>query len=66
MARASPPRPAPDGGLTAVQRAVINAHVDSMTGFAVDVATIEPLGPAEFAESICATATWRSAAAWSR
>ncbi len=52
MARAFATAPAPDGGLTPVQRAVINALIDSMTGVQLDVATLEPLGPAEFAESI--------------
>src|SRR4051812_17385144 len=37
-------------GLTAVQRAVLNALVDSMTGVAVDAAAGEPLGPDEFGE----------------
>jgi hypothetical protein len=52
MARAFATAPAPDGGLTRVQRAVINALIDSMTGVQLDVATLEPLGPQEFAESI--------------
>ena len=52
MARAFATAPAPEGGLTPVQRAVLNALVESMTGVALDVATLEPLGPAEFAEAI--------------
>jgi hypothetical protein len=43
---------APAGGLTPVQRAVLNALADSMTGIAVDVATLDPLGPEEFAEGL--------------
>ena len=44
---------APDGtpqGLTPVQRAVLNALAESMTGITVDAATGEPFGPDEFAE----------------
>src|SRR4051794_27804158 len=52
MARAFGTAPAPEGGLTPVQRAVLNAMVESMTGVQVDVAQLEPLGPEEFAESI--------------
>jgi hypothetical protein len=52
MARAFATAPAPEGGLTAVQRAVLNALVHSMTGVEVDVGELEPLGPAEFAESM--------------
>jgi hypothetical protein len=40
---------APDG-LTDVQRAVINATVESMSGYVLDVAQLPPLGPYEFAE----------------
>jgi hypothetical protein len=39
-------------GLTEVQRAVLNAVSESMTGFAVDVASVEPIGPTEFAEGL--------------
>ncbi len=52
MARAFATAPAPDDGLTPVQRAVLNALVESMTGVVVDVAEVEPLGPAAFAESL--------------
>jgi hypothetical protein len=44
--------PAPSGGLTEVQRAVLNALVESMTGHAVDVAELDPIGPAAFAEAM--------------
>jgi hypothetical protein len=40
------------GGLTHVQRAVINATVESMSGFTIDVAELPPLGPDEFAEAM--------------
>ncbi len=52
MARAFATASAPAEGLTAVQRAVLNALVESMTGVVVDVADLEPLGPAAFAESL--------------
>jgi hypothetical protein len=52
MSRAFATAPAPDDGLTPVQRAVLNALVESMTGVQVDVAQLEPLGPQDFAESI--------------
>ncbi len=42
---------APDG-LTEVQRAVINATVESMSGFVVDVGGMDPLGPDEFAAAM--------------
>jgi hypothetical protein len=42
---------APDG-LTEVQRAVINAMVESMSGYTVDVRELAPLGPDEFAEAM--------------
>jgi hypothetical protein len=42
---------APDG-LTPVQRAVINATVESMSGYVLDVAELPPLGPEEFAEAM--------------
>ena len=41
----------PDG-LTDTQRAVLNALTTSMTGFVVDVANVEPLGPDEFADAL--------------
>jgi hypothetical protein len=40
------------GGLTEVQRAVVNATVESMSGYVVDVGGMDPLGPAEFAEAM--------------
>jgi hypothetical protein len=49
VATAVAPAGAPDG-LTPVQRAVINALADSMTGIVVDAAEGEPLGPDEFGE----------------
>jgi hypothetical protein len=42
----------PSGGLTEIQRAVLNAHVRSMTDFPVDVTSVEPLGPDGFAEAM--------------
>ena len=42
----------PPGGLTTVQRAVLNAHVEAMTGIALDVAEIDPIGPEAFAEGL--------------
>ena len=48
----SRPRRRQESGLTTVQRGVLNALVESMTGVAVDVAKLEPLGPEEFAESL--------------
>ncbi len=43
---------APADGLTEVQRAVFNAHVVSMTEHPVDVTTVTPIGPQEFAEGL--------------
>jgi hypothetical protein len=43
---------APSTGLTPVQRAVLGAHVESMTGVIVDLDTLPPLGPEEFAEAL--------------
>src|SRR5262245_52570961 len=43
---------APAGGLTEVQRAVFNAHVVSMTEHPVDVTSVTPIGPEEFAEGL--------------
>jgi hypothetical protein len=40
------------GGLTDVQRAVVNATVESMSGYVVDVGGMDPLGPDEFAEAM--------------
>lgn len=42
----------PPGGLTEVQHAVLNAHVTSMTDFPVEVTSVAPLGPEEFAEGL--------------
>jgi hypothetical protein len=42
----------PQGGLTVVQRAVLNAHVEAMTGVAIDVDDLTPVGPEEFAEGM--------------
>lgn len=42
----------PPGGLTDVQRAVLNAHVASMTEHPVDVTSVAPVGPEEFAEGL--------------
>jgi hypothetical protein len=49
VATAVAPTGVPDG-LTPVQRAVLNALAESMTGIVVDAAACEPLGPDEFAE----------------
>ena len=43
---------APASGLTTVQRAVLNALTESMTGVVVDVAEVEPLGAEAFAEAL--------------
>jgi hypothetical protein len=40
------------GGITEVQRAVINATVESMSGYVLDVAELPPLGADEFAEAM--------------
>ena len=40
------------GGLTEVQRAVVNATVESMSGYVLDVSGLHPLGPDEFAEAM--------------
>jgi hypothetical protein len=42
----------PPGGLTEVQHAVLNAHVTSMTDLPVEVTSVEPIGPEEFAEGL--------------
>ena len=42
----------PPDGLTEVQRAVFNAHVASMTEHPIDVTSVPPLGPEEFAEAL--------------
>ena len=39
-------------GLTDTQRAVLNALTTSMTGFVVDVADVEPLGPDDLADAL--------------
>jgi len=43
---------APSGGITEVQRAVITAISESMTGITVDVDTVAPVSAAEFAEAM--------------
>jgi hypothetical protein len=50
LARAVSTAAAGPGGITEVQRAVVNATVESMSGYVLDVATLPPLGPEEFAE----------------
>jgi hypothetical protein len=40
------------GGLTEVQRAVVNATVEAMSGYEVDVTGMDPLGPDEFAAAM--------------
>jgi hypothetical protein len=52
MARAFATAAAPASGLTTVQRAVLNALTESMTGVVVDVAGVEPLGPQAFADAL--------------
>jgi hypothetical protein len=52
MARAFASAARPESGITPVQRAVLNAVVESMTGVEVDVAEFEPLGPEDFAEAM--------------
>ena len=52
MARAFASASRPAAGTTPVQRAVLNALVESMTGFALDVAELDPIGPAEFADAM--------------
>jgi hypothetical protein len=42
----------PAGGLTEVQRAVLNAHVASMTEHPIEVTSVAPLDPQEFAEGL--------------
>jgi hypothetical protein len=42
----------PPDGLTEVQRAVLNAHVVSMTEHPVEITSVPPLGPEEFAEGL--------------
>ncbi len=50
LARAIATAGAPPGGITEVQRAVINATVEAMSGYVLDVAYLPPVGPDEFAE----------------
>lgn len=52
LARAVSTAAAPPGGITHVQRAVINATVESMSGHVLDVGQLPPLGPDEFAEAM--------------
>ncbi|MEQ8718109.1 MAG: hypothetical protein RIE08_10935 [Acidimicrobiales bacterium] len=42
----------PEGGLTELQTQVLTAITTSMTGYELDVAELEPLGPVEFAEGL--------------
>jgi hypothetical protein len=42
----------PPDGLTDVQVAVLNAHVASMTDHPVDVTSVTPIGPRDFAEGL--------------
>ena len=42
----------PPGGLTEVQHAVLNAHVTSMTDYPIEVTSVPPLGPEEFAKAL--------------
>ena len=44
---------APEGGLTGLQRILIEAVVSAMTGYAPDLAA-EPVGPEEFAQALAA------------
>ena len=41
---------APVGGLTSLQRLIVESLIESMTGFAVPVSRVPRLGPHEFAE----------------
>ena len=66
MARACATAAAGAGGLTEVQRAVVNATVEAMTGFVVDVAALPPLGPEEFAQRDAPSRSCGSASAWCR
>lgn len=52
LARAVSTAAAAPGGITEVQRAVVNATVESMSGYVLDVATLPPLGAEEFAEAM--------------
>jgi hypothetical protein len=49
LARACATAGAAPEGLTEMQRAVINATVESMSGFVLDVGELPPMGPDEFA-----------------
>ena len=42
----------PEGGLTDLQAQVLGAITSSMTGHEVDIDSLEPLGPVEFAEGL--------------
>jgi hypothetical protein len=50
MARAMATAATGPDGITKVQRAVVNATIEAMTGYEIDVAELPPLGPDEFAE----------------
>ena len=56
----------PPDGLTEVQRAVLNAHVVSMTEHPVDVDDRARRSGPKSSPRRCATATRRSASAWCR
>ena len=52
IARGMASAAAPPEGLTTVQRAVLEALTESMTGVAVDLSAYDVLGPREFAEAL--------------
>ena len=52
IARGMASAAAPPEGLTTVQRAVLEALTESMTGVAVDLADFEPIGPRQYAEAL--------------
>jgi hypothetical protein len=52
LARAVSTAAAGPEGITEIQRAVVNATVESMSGYVLDVATLPPLGAQEFAEAM--------------
>lgn len=51
-ARAKVTAVAGDAGLTAIQRAILRAHIRALTGIDVDLDDLDPLGPAAFAEAM--------------
>jgi hypothetical protein len=52
IARGMASAAAPTEGLTTVQRAVLEALTESMTGVAVDLTDFEPIGPKQYAEAL--------------